>query len=480
MSSLLHISLSVVLLMAMAVPGRADDATFRAGAATADLTPGQGVSMDGPISKPGPVRGVHDRLTARALVLSLGPQSVLFVVNDMCMIDREVYDEAKQIVERQTGIPMSNQLMAATHSHATPRVARISQREPDEAYRKFVARRIAEAAIAAHRNLAPAKIGLGTFNRPELLASRRFLCEVGSVAVNPFGETDERIKSVSGAGKVVQPAGMIDPQFSVLSVRHADGRPLAVLGNFSVHYCGGYEAGQVSADYFGVYARRLEERLSSGSDTAPFVGIMSNGTSGDTGAFQGGPTRAAPWSRMEHFGKLLADETVELLGRIEHRVPRELAMVASELPLGIRKPDSERIAWAQQLLAATGEQGPHRWSRIYAEDALRLDQMPDQYAIPLAAIRIDDIGIAACPCEVFAETGLAIKKSSPLKHTFTMELANGYGGYLPTPKQHALGGYETWPARSSHLEVDAEPKIRGELLRLLEKAASSSAVERRQ
>jgi hypothetical protein len=93
--------------------------------------------------------------------------------------------------------------------------------------------------------------------------------------------------------------------------------------------------------------------------------------------------------------------------------------------------------------------------------------------IPLQAIRIGDIGIAACPCEVFAETGLAIKKQSPLKHTFTMELANGFGGYLPTPQQHTWGGYETWPARSSHLEIEAEPKIRSKLLSLLQQAAGS-------
>ena len=32
-------------------------------------------------------------------------------------------------------------------------------------------------------------------------------------------------------------------------------------------------------------------------------------------------------------------------------------------------------------------------------------------------------------------------------------------GYLPTPAQHALGGYETWRARSSFLEVNASVKI---------------------
>ena len=74
-------------------------------------------------------------------------------------------------------------------------------------------------------------------------------------------------------------------------------------------------------------------------------------------------------------------------------------------------------------------------------------------------MRIGDLSIAAIPCEVFAEIGLDIKAKSPFKPTFTIELANGYNGYLPTPEQHKLGGYETWRARSSYLEVDASTRI---------------------
>jgi hypothetical protein len=76
---------------------------------------------------------------------------------------------------------------------------------------------------------------------------------------------------------------------------------------------------------------------------------------------------------------------------------------------------------------------------------------------------------AAIPCERFAETGLAIKQKSPFKQTFTIELANGYNGYLPTPEQHQLGGYETWRARSSHLETEAAPKIVDTVMALFER-----------
>ena len=62
-----------------ALPPSCWSATFRAGAATADVTPQLGVSMDGGISKPGPVKGVHDPLHARALVLSQGQVTVAVV-----------------------------------------------------------------------------------------------------------------------------------------------------------------------------------------------------------------------------------------------------------------------------------------------------------------------------------------------------------------------------------------------------------------
>ena len=110
-------------------------------------------------------------------------------------------------------------------------------------------------------------------------------------------------------------------------------------------------------------------------------------------------------------------------------------------------------------------------TKIYAEEALHLSKYPESVLVPIQAIRIGDIGIVAIPCEVFGQTGLAIKSESPLKRTFTIELANGYYGYLPTAQEHELGGYETWPARSSFLEVNAESKIRAEALRLLRKVA---------
>ena len=86
-----------------------------------------------------------------------------------------------------------------------------------------------------------------------------------------------------------------------------------------------------------------------------------------------------------------------------------------------------------------------------------LADFPKEVSAPLQVMKIGDVRISAIPAEVFVEIGLELKK----RHgpTFCISLANAYHGYLPTPEHHKLGGYETWRARSSCLEVDASTKI---------------------
>ena len=291
--------------------------------------------------------------------------------------------------------------------------------------------------------------------------------------MNPFGEAGEQVKSVAGTSTaVLHPAGTIDPQLSIVSVLHDDGSPLAVLANYSAHYCGGYRRGWVSADYFGAFARQLEAQMVADARHPAAVAMLSNGTSGDAGAITL-PGKFGPFEKLERAGQQMADDTLRLLRKIDHSVPHSLAMRQSEIELNVRRPNHDRITWAQSVLSDESPQHPHRWTPIYARETIELSEYPAKYKLLLQSVQIGDIGIAAIPCEVFGETGLAIKQQSRLPYTFTMELANGYGGYLPPPTQHRLGGYETWPARSSHLEVDAEPKIREEVLRLLDAVATT-------
>lgn len=457
--------------------GAGDQAVFRAGAATADITPKPGVLLDGIIMQIGPVQRVHDELRVRALVLDDGTSRVAIAICDACMLARDVCENAASIVNQRTGLPPDRLLCAATHSHCAIRAVHAGTGPLDDEYHGMLAERIGEAVARATENLAPARIGWASVNRPEYPRCRRWLMEPRTAGLNPFGEDSDQVKMThAGARGVVKPAGPVDPELFVLSVQHTDGHPLAVLSNYAIHYVG-FSRGVVSADYFGCFAGRLEELLQSGVSAAPFVAMMSNGTSGDTNA-DSGP--GDPFDRMQKVGRSLADSAERLCREASYHEQVSIAVIRTEIELRVRRPAPARLEWAQTTWVKAQQRtaGGERLTRpeVYARETIHLSRFPGSISLVLQAVRIGDLAIVALPCEVFAETGLAIKQASGFPATFTICLANGYGGYLPPPGQHELGGYTTWPARSSFLEIQAEPKIRQAVLGLLRRLADDAGL----
>jgi hypothetical protein len=74
--------------------------------------------------------------------------------------------------------------------------------------------------------------------------------------------------------------------------------------------------------------------------------------------------------------------------------------------------------------------------------------------------------MCALPFETFVEIGLELKSRSPIAHTMVIGIANGYHGYLPTPEQHKLGGYETWLG-TNRVQEDASVILTDNLLEML-------------
>jgi neutral ceramidase len=442
---------------------------LRAGAATSSVTPKLGTSINGGMRDQRALH-VHDELHARCLVLDDGKTRLAIAVCDSCMLPREVTEEVRRWVHEETGLPREHILISATHSHSCGTSAAVFQSQPDPEYPRFVARRIADGIRRAANNLAPAKIGWGMGREPGEVFNRRWRMKTGVVLPNPFGGTDQ-VKMNPGVGSpdLAEPAGPTDPELSVVSVVSPEGRPVALLANYSLHYVGGTGPGHLSADYFGMFADRVQELLRADRQDPPFVGMMTNGTSGDINNinFRGPAERLAPYEKMRRVAHKLATEAVRVHQGIRHRDQVRLAAVQSELKLGVRKPSAEETARAREILAKA-QAGPlSSLEEIYAGETVQLAEYPSEVPVLLQALRIGDLAITAIPCEVFVEIGLELKQKSPIRPTFTISLANGYNGYLPTPEHHALGGYETWRAKSSYLERDASRKITAGLLELL-------------
>ena len=445
---------------------------LRAGAAASNITPPLGESIVGNW-EPAPAAHVHDELYARCLVLDDGTTRMAIVVADNVGIPRRVLDEAKRLARDGAGIPVERILISSTHTHSAT-TARGSENgkdtDPLDHYQTFLARRIADGIRRAVNNLEPAQIGWGSGSLPEQVFNRRWFMAPGRELANPFGGSDKvRMNPPVGSADLLKAAGPTDPEISFVSVQSATGRPLALLANYSLHYVGGVPNGHVSADYFGVFARRMSDLLERGGDGPPFVAMLSNGTSGDINNinFRGGQKRLPPYARMTIVANQVAAEVFRAMQEIEHRDALPLKMAQRELTLETRRPSETLIAWAKEVLARPGKApSKHPRARIYAERTLRMAEMPARIDVPLQAVRIGDLAIATIPFEAFVEIGLELKEKSPFPETFTISLANGAYGYLPTVAHHELGGYETWLG-TSQVEIQAAPRIVDTLLNML-------------
>lgn len=450
--------LSIVLSLLLGVAARAGD--LKAGAFAQDVTPTRfPISVNGNMTDI-QAKAANDPLHARCVVLDDGSTKLAIVVVDSCMIPRELVLDAKAQATRRTGIPADHILISATHTHSAPTVTGVFQSEPDAEYVKFLAGKIAGGIQTAHDRRVPARIGFGRARDDTQVFNRRWKREHDLIPPDPFGGTRDQVQMNPGhqANGLIEPAGPVDPEICFLSVQTRDGRPLCLLADYSLHYVGGNPP--ISADYYGAFAERIKQLVAP--DTKDFVGIMANGTSGDINNINfGAPAvKYGPGERIKLVADSVAKQVTSAYARVEYRSDVALAAATKELRLGVRKPTEKDLDRARKILA---EQKDAKVlvgrDAIYARESVLLAKYPDMVPVTVQALRVGDVGITAVPCEVFAEIGLEIKKTSPLKDTFTIELANGYNGYLPTPAQHALGGYETWRARSSYLEVEAAVKI---------------------
>src|SRR5690606_11948458 len=151
----------------------------------------------------------------------------------------------------------------------------------DTNYIPLLIRQIARGIELAHKNLAPAEIGWGVIENYDDDFCRRWITRSDKLQDDPFGEKTVHAMMHPGPENpdYVGPSGPIDPDLTLLSVRSPQGQPIALLANYSMHYFG---TPLLSADYFALFAAEMAKRLNVEEASPAFVGIMSQGTSGDS------------------------------------------------------------------------------------------------------------------------------------------------------------------------------------------------------
>jgi hypothetical protein len=458
---------SLVLLASLLAPGgttfllaaQSETGRLHAGWAARDITPDRPVALCGQFHKRISTR-VEAPLWATALALEardgdrVVDQAVL-VSCDLVGIAPEIPPRLRRSLEGKVeGFDLRKIVLNATHTHTGPvtgeqwyEVTEEGVMKPGE-YMDFLVGRLAEAVAEAWQKRKPGGVnwGLGYatvgFNRRMAYADGRaamYGANNGPDFRNVEGYQDSAVETLFFWDEEKRLTGM------AVNVPC----PSQVVEN----------ANYISSDYWHDVRAVLRERYSKDLQVLAWCSAA-----GDLSPHP--QIRRAADERMRKLRGNLS-ETRAIALRIADAVDYAYSAVRDEIrtevPFAHRVEDlvlparkviekeylsaksiRDRIAAKPREKWGPDEYARHRWH----QEVVDRYEKPEEHAtlpMELHALRLGDVAIATNPFELFLDYGIQMKTRSRAIQTFVVQLAAGRGGYLPTEKAVAGGGYSAVP-----------------------------------
>ncbi|NOZ20531.1 MAG: hypothetical protein GXP25_05510 [Planctomycetes bacterium] len=429
-------------------------AQLQLGTAQVNITPPLGVSLAGSFNDR-KATDIHDDLHVKTMVIGNGETKLAIAICDIILIERQDTDIAKERIAEECGIPPDHVMICATHTHSAAAPADILSVQREGEYMLRVRRKIADSVRLAVDRMEPTLWGRGVGHEDRVVSCRRFRMKTGGVRMNPGLNDPNRL----------EPEGPIDPDVNVLCFKRSDKSTAGLLCNYALHYVSSRGKGtEISANYFAAFCEIIQRLLGE-----RFQAILANGCCGDINNSYATtiPHKTGPYEQLRHVATVLAAEVLKTVEFMEFTPEAELGASMEKLVIKRRTPGGEELARIKRDLDSYG--GNEERYQQYAGEHDLLKQAPTEDKTYVSAMRIGDLALVGLPGEIFVEIGLEIKKRSPFKHTFCVELANDWIGYIPTKRAFEGGGYETWLARSSRAVPEAGEMMVESAVRQLEK-----------
>ena len=422
---------------------------LRAGSVKVNITPPLSIPYLGYVPRQGRFRGVHDPLLARALVLDNDETKLAIISADSLGYGNEILGtgrnftaEVRHRIADRTDIEPHNVMLASTHAHSTPEtlgITRLSDVPEAVPWLEVLMDQLASAVEMASANLMPARLKMGTGQVKEIAHNRR-------------------VRDLSVEEQIAQ--GLVDPQVGILLCEGLGNNESFIVVNFACHPVTVQVQPLVSADYPGV-ATDLVERIVHGCQNCLFF----QGAAGNINPMRD-DTR--DFADVERYGMILAGEVLKIAGFLQAPdtpvMEPDLAAISEVLRLPVRDlPDPEPIRESYEqtmkaLESARTDQERYRalqTAREYKESLDFIEHGTEPIPAEVQVLRIGDLALASTPGEMFVQLGLEIKRRSIAPHTFVVELANGWIGYLLNPGGFEEGGYEALPGPWTKVSEDA-------------------------
>ena len=430
------------------VAGSALAGDVRAGAAAVNIEADDSMVIGGGIG-PGKARGQEGELRSVAIVLEKpGAGKVAIVACDVLFVSRDFIDPALVEIEKSTGIPPSNVLVNATHTHHAPTTATVHGYQREEGFTKRVAAAVVKSVEEANSQLAGAESQFFFKLGEEKTVGANSRVLLSDYGIWWGGSMDDSLRHT----------GPFDPQLPVLAFRGDDGRLRALAYNHSTHTIGTIKPGVRSPSFYGLAAQELESQLGC---TVSFL----EGASGSTHNITGVP----PAEAVRRMKRAVTDA----LEQAEPHTVTRMASIKRPFEFKVRTFDEttedEKVS---KYVRKRMPSGADAIIPVFRDMRAKLkSQQGQKRETWLQVIGIGDVAIVGVPAEYFTVFGVDIKRRSPFKHTVVVELANDWIGYLPNLEAHELGGYQTWMGLHSYAEEGTGERVADTVVAMLKELA---------
>jgi len=427
-------------------------------------------------------KGVRDRLHVTAWALETGrgttrQQVVMVAMDTVGVPEKLLRDIRRRVRARVRDLDPRRIIVSAIHTHnAAPVRPSFPWLEPAEGlpsdgqYAEQIATRAAEAVEEAWRGRTSGHVGW-TLGQARVGHCRRAWYADGTAEM--YGRTDRPDFIGMEAGE--------DSGVDMVFCWNGRKRLTGVLVNVACPSQVMEATYVVTADYMGEVRRQLRERFGRGLFVLPQISAAGDQSPRDlTRNYRGAEPDMWHEDGAVELGRRVAAAVCEghdrarasMSGRLElkHvvktvRLPvwrasereyrqarRALAALQAREPKNADPVQSAFSRFVAETKAHEAGDGPGPYdSKLHAFVAMKINEAVLQRyrtqdaqpraAVELHAVRLGDVAFATNPFELFLDYGARIKARSPARQTLLVQLACGTGGYLPTGRAAARGGY---------------------------------------
>jgi predicted small lipoprotein YifL len=335
-----------------------------------------------------------------------------------------------QAASDATGVPMSNISYSVTHNH--------SGLEPSGTVHSLLKKSLAEAAVLAMEDRAPATLEIGACYPEGFNFVRHYTTEDGHwVGDNYYSPTGSKA------------ANKMEEADNEMQLMHfvREGKQNVLLLNWQAHGTYTYKMEYLCTDYVG--SLRDEVEAKTGTLVAYFQGAAGN---------------LNPWSslgdnKFEHslegvtaFGTALAQYPIQAMDSLTPVDATGISLVETTQTIQVRRDSNEVILAAGAYRQVRQSGGSHAEAIQAAGGLIHGDQGEEYVAnrarnagsqdITLRVVRLGSVAFVIAPYEMFSQSGQYIKAHSPFEMTFILGYTNGRNGYIPTADCIEHGCYE--------------------------------------